>query len=125
MENIKILLLENIHPIAKQRLESEGFVVDLKSYAPEENELLELVKKYNVIGIRSKTEITDKVLQSGSHLLSLGCFCIGTNQVNLGSANSHGIPVFNAPYSNTRSVAELVICEMISWAKPAQTCSPL
>ncbi|GIL16914.1 MAG: D-3-phosphoglycerate dehydrogenase [Oligoflexia bacterium] len=117
MEKMKILLLENIHPIAKEKLIEEGFEVELKSYAPDEAELCTLVKQYDVLGIRSKTEVTAKVLDSGSHLLAIGTFCIGTNQVDLATANAKGVPVFNAPYSNTRSVAELVIAEMISLSR--------
>lgn len=117
MEPIHILLVENIHPVAKTRLEEEGFRVDLKSHSPGEEELISLLKNYQAVGIRSKTEMTEKVLQSSQHLLTVGCFCIGTNQVHLGTANSCGVPVFNAPYSNTRSVAEMVIAEMISLSR--------
>lgn len=117
MENIKILLLENIHPVAKTRLEEEGFQVDLKSHSPGEDELIAMLQGYQALGIRSKTEITEKILMNAPHLLTIGCFCIGTNQVNLKKANAHGVPVFNAPYSNTRSVAEMVIAEMISLSR--------
>jgi D-3-phosphoglycerate dehydrogenase len=117
MAQEKILLLENIHPVAKTHLESEGFSVDLLSYAPTEDELCTLLAKYQVVGLRSKTEITEKVLQANPHLLAAGAFCIGTNQIQLNAANSLGIPVFNAPYSNTRSVAELVIAEMIALSR--------
>jgi D-3-phosphoglycerate dehydrogenase len=117
MNPIKVLLLESIHPIAKTRLEEEGFSVDLLGHSPPEAELSDLVKKYQVLGIRSKTEVTEKVLKANSDLLTIGCFCIGTNQVNLEAANRLGIPVFNAPHSNTRSVAELVIAEMIALSR--------
>lgn len=117
MQPIKILLLENIHPVAKTRLEEEGFVVDLLTHAPTEAELSEMAKNYQVLGIRSKTEITAEVLKQNSDLLAIGCFCIGTNQVHLLEANRKGIPVFNAPHSNTRSVAELVIAEMIALSR--------
>lgn len=113
----KILLVENINPIAKTNLEKEGFVVDMLSYAPSEEELLKLLPSYDALGIRSKTLITKKVLENSKNLLTIGCFCIGTNQVDLESARSLGIPVFNAPHSNTRSVAELVICEMIALSR--------
>jgi D-3-phosphoglycerate dehydrogenase / 2-oxoglutarate reductase len=113
----RILLVENIHPVAKDRLEEEGFKVELLTYSPPEKELIEILKDYDVLGIRSKTEITKKLLQSSEHLLALGAFCIGTNQIELEKANEVGIPVFNAPYSNTRSVAELVIAEMVSLAR--------
>lgn len=117
MEKLKILLVENIHNIAKERLEEEGFHVDLISHAPTEEELLQLLPKYQVLGIRSKTELTEKVFDSNPHLFAVGCFCIGTNQVNLSAARKQGVPVFNAPHSNTRSVAELVIAEMIALSR--------
>jgi len=117
MEKIKILLLENIHPVAKEKLMEEGFEVDLKTHAPDENELCQLLQKYQAVGIRSKTEITKKALQANPNLYAIGAFCIGTNQVDLVSANQFGIPVFNAPYSNTRSVAELVIAELVILAR--------
>lgn len=113
MTKLRILLVENIHPVAKQRLEEEGFDVDLISHAPSEDELMSLLPHYQAIGIRSKTEMTKKVLENNKHLLTVGCFCIGTNQVNLDAAKACGIPVFNAPHSNTRSVAELVIAELV------------
>lgn len=117
MEKIKVLLVEGIHAIAKARLEEEGYQVDLISHAPDENELIEKLKNYNVLGIRSKTEVTKKVLDQSKHLLGIGAFCIGTNQIQLSYAKSLGVPVFNAPHANTRSVAELVIAEMISLSR--------
>ncbi len=117
MNTPRILLVENIHPVAKEILLQEGFVVDLVSNSPSESELIALLKNYDVLGIRSKTEVTDRVIEATAHLLAIGCFCIGTNQVNLLRANRSGVPVFNAPHSNTRSVAELVIAEMISLAR--------
>lgn len=113
----KILLLENIHSVAKNRLQEEGYQVDLLSHSPSEDELCQILPQYDVLGIRSKTELTEKVINSASQLLSIGCFCIGTNQVNLDVAKEKGIPVFNAPHSNTRSVAELVIAEMIALSR--------
>lgn len=115
--SIKILLLENIHPVAKERLESEGFVVDLKTQALSEEEIIQILPQYAALGIRSKTEITAKILTSAPQLLTVGAFCIGTNQVDTTVANACGVPVFNAPYSNTRSVAELVIAEMIALSR--------
>lgn len=112
-----ILLVENIHAVAKQRLEEEGYKVDLITYAPDEEELLKILPKYDAVGIRSKTHMTRRVLDANKHLASVGCFCIGTNQVDLLTARELGIPVFNAPHSNTRSVAELVIAEMISLSR--------
>jgi len=112
-DQLRILLLENIHPVAKETLEAEGFSVDLLTYAPAEEELIELLKNYQAVGIRSKSKINKNVIEQSSHLLSIGCFCIGTNQVDLSAAKKAGIAVFNAPHSNTRSVAELVIGEAI------------
>ncbi len=112
-----ILLVENIHPIAKEMLESNGYQVDLISHAPSEKELIDLIPKYSALGIRSKTEITSKVIEKASNLLTIGAFCIGTNQIDLVSARKQGIAVFNAPHSNTRSVAELVIAEMIALSR--------
>jgi D-3-phosphoglycerate dehydrogenase / 2-oxoglutarate reductase len=117
MNPMKILLVENIHHAAKSRLEEEGFIVDLLPNSPSESELIAQLKDYQALGIRSKTEISEKLLASNPHLLAIGCFCIGTNQVKLEKANELGIPVFNAPHSNTRSVAELVIAEMIALSR--------
>ncbi len=117
MSKLKILLVEGIHPVAKDKLEAEGYQVDLLSHAPSEEEYLKLLPQYNVLGIRSKSHINQNILKQNSHLLALGAFCIGTNQVSLDTALESGIPVFNAPHSNTRSVAELVIAEMISLSR--------
>ncbi|KYG68099.1 D-3-phosphoglycerate dehydrogenase [Bdellovibrio bacteriovorus] len=117
MSALRILLVENIHPVAQQTLISEGYKVDLIPHAPSEEELLKILPNYDVLGIRSKTEITANVLKSNPHLTTIGCFCIGTNQVDLMTARESGVPVFNAPHSNTRSVAELVIAEMISLSR--------
>lgn len=117
MSKIKVLLLENIHPVAKEKLEAENFSVELLSHAPSEDELVVLLKNYDVLGIRSKSEITKKILTENRHLLGIGAFCIGTNQIDLAAARECGIPVFNAPYSNTRSVAELVLAEMIALSR--------
>src|SRR4051812_37015984 len=106
---IKILLLENIHPCAREELTDQGFSVDVEKGALGEEQLASILGGYQAVGIRSKTQITKKVLERNPHLLTVGAFCIGTNQINLGEANRLGIPVFNAPYSNTRSVAELVL----------------
>ncbi len=114
---IKILLLENIHPVAAQKLRSSGFEVQEESASLSEDDLLKILPQFHVLGIRSKTNITDKLLNANSHLLTIGAFCIGTNQVDTISANKKGIPVFNAPYSNTRSVAEMVIAQMISLSR--------
>lgn len=114
---LKILLLENIHTIAQKQLEAAGFEVELMSYAPTEDELITLLKDYQAVGLRSKTKLTQKVIQSNPHLLAIACFCIGTNQVDLIAGNKAGMPVFNAPHSNTRSVAELVIAEIVALSR--------
>lgn len=113
----RILLLENIHPCAREELTQQGFEVDVEKGALAEADLIQRLASYQAVGIRSKTQITAKVLQANPHLLSVGAFCIGTNQINLGEAAGLGIPVFNAPYSNTRSVAELVLAEMIALSR--------
>jgi D-3-phosphoglycerate dehydrogenase len=113
MKNLSILLLENVHPVAEEILTKEGFKVTRLSQALSEGELLQELPKYQAVGIRSKTEIRKSVLEANSHLFMIGCFCIGTNQVDLAEAKKNGIPVFNAPHSNTRSVAELVVAEII------------
>ncbi len=113
---IKILLLENISASAVEELKISGYV-EIKQVkgALSDAELCETIKGVHILGIRSKTQITENVIANADKLLAIGCFCIGTNQVNLKSATEKGIAVFNAPYSNTRSVAELVIglCVML------------
>lgn len=110
-------MLENIHPVTKQILEAEGFVVDTEKGALEESSLVERIENYHLLGIRSKTKVTAKVIEKANKLLCIGAFCIGTDQVDGKVANNKGVPLFNAPYSNTRSVAELVISEMIALAR--------
>ncbi|MGE0632046.1 MAG: phosphoglycerate dehydrogenase [Pseudobdellovibrionaceae bacterium] len=117
MKPLSILLAEAIHPVAKSILEAEGFHVDLISHAPSAEELRKLLPNYDVLGIRSKTNLEAELFQEFPRLLAVGAFCIGTNQVAVNGARSQGIPVFNAPHSNTRSVAELVICEMIALSR--------
>ncbi|MBY0308905.1 MAG: phosphoglycerate dehydrogenase, partial [Phycisphaerales bacterium] len=114
---IKILLLENIHPVAEHKLQVEGFQVTMVKSALDEKQLLDVIGDYHCLGIRSKTRVTAPVLEKATKLLTVGAFCIGTDQVDGLSANRLGVPLFNAPYSNTRSVAELVIAEMISLAR--------
>ena len=121
----KILLLENINSIAVSALKDEGYEVELLSYAPAKDELIEKLKNFDAVGIRSKTKMTEEVLSASSHLKAIGCFCIGTNQVDLEVAKNLGIPVFNAPHSNTRSVAELVIAEMIALSRKISDISKL
>ena len=109
-EKIKILLLENISDTAVKNFTRYGYVqVEKLSKAIPEEELIQAVKDVHLIGIRSKTQITAKVLKAAKKLQAIGCFCIGVNQVDLQAATECGVTVFNAPYSNTRSVAELVI----------------
>ena len=114
---MKALLLENIHPSAVARLEAAGFEVDLRKAAMSEDELVHALPGIDLLGIRSNTTITDRVLEAGTDLLAVGCFCIGTNQVDLAAAARRTVAVFNAPYSNTRSVVELVIGEIIVLAR--------
>lgn len=109
-EKIKILLLENIHEEAVKAFRAAGYPnVKLLSKALPEEELIKEIQHTHLIGIRSKTRVTQKVLAAADKLQAIGCFCIGTNQVDLKSATERGVAVFNAPYSNTRSVAELII----------------
>jgi len=110
---INVLLLENVHPFAVEAFKAEGFNVEVYPAGLDEDELCEKIKNVSVLGIRSKTTVTAKVLASANRLMTIGAFCIGTNQIDLREATKRGIAVFNAPYSNTRSVVELVIGEII------------
>ena len=110
---IKILLLENVHPAAFDNLSNDGFSVELVKHSLPEEELIEKIKGIHVLGIRSKTQVTQKVLDAADRLLVIGAFCIGTTQINLETAKKNGVVVFNAPYSNTRSVVELAIGQII------------
>ncbi len=114
---IKILLLEGIHPVAKEAFASEGYAVEAVSGALGEAELAERLRDVHVLGIRSKTQVTEAALAEARRLLTIGAFCIGTNQIALRSATRRGVPVFNAPFSNTRSVAELIIAEIVILAR--------
>ncbi len=114
---VKALLLENIHPAAVETLEARGYEVELRTGSLSEEELLAALPGVQLLGIRSNTTVTARVLTEASDLRAVGCFCIGTNQVDLAAAAARGIAVFNAPYSNTRSVVELVIAEIISLAR--------
>lgn len=117
MSPIRVLLVEGIHPRAKEVLEREGCIVRLESHAPAESELLEWSREVDVVGIRSKTQLTEKILKANPAILAVGAFCIGTDQIDTVCAGNMGTPVFNAPYSNTRSVAELVLCEVIALSR--------
>lgn len=110
---IKVLLLENVHPVALQLFEQEGFQVELRKGALDEDELIEAIQGVHILGIRSKTMVTRRVLESANKLMTVGAFCIGTNQIDLQACTERGVAVFNAPYSNTRSVVELAIGEII------------
>ncbi|ANQ49045.1 phosphoglycerate dehydrogenase [Flammeovirga sp. MY04] len=110
---IKVLLLENIHQDAKERLIQEGYQVELLGGALDEDELCEKIKGVHILGIRSKTMLTRKVVEAADRLMIVGAFCIGTNQIDLDACTEHGVCVFNAPYSNTRSVVEMAIGEII------------
>jgi D-3-phosphoglycerate dehydrogenase len=114
---IKILLLENIHASAHEILRGEGFHVEVIAGSLKEKELAEKIRDVHVLGVRSKTRVTPTALAEARRLLAVGCFCIGTNQVALGDANTRGVPVFNAPFSNTRSVAEMIIAEIVFLAR--------
>lgn len=111
---MKVLLLGGVHPSAEALFREKGYsnVELLKSELAEE-ELLDVIPTVHILGIRSATHVSERVMRQADKLLTLGCFCIGTNQVDLQAAKVHGVPVFNAPYSNTRSVAELVIAEVV------------
>lgn len=111
---IKILLLEGIHQSAVETLQRDGYTdIDYHAKGLKEDDLIEAVQDAYFIGIRSATDLTRRVFEHAPKLTAVGCFCIGTNQVDLEAAQDRGIPVFNAPFSNTRSVAELVIAESI------------
>ncbi|KAJ1728517.1 D-3-phosphoglycerate dehydrogenase 2 [Coemansia biformis] len=115
--DIKVLLLENVSPKAVEILKKAGYQVDSYTKALDKATLIEKIKDVHAVGIRSKTRLTEEVLSHAHKLLTIGCFCIGTNQVDLGYAASRGICVFNSPFSNSRSVAELVIAEIILLAR--------
>jgi D-3-phosphoglycerate dehydrogenase / 2-oxoglutarate reductase len=113
----RALLLENIHPDATARLTKAGYEVRTMPRALGEDELIGALRGVSLLGIRSQTQVTDRVLAAAPDLLAVGAFCIGTNQIDLAAAAKRGVPVFNAPFSNTRSVVELAIAEIISMAR--------
>lgn len=111
---IKVLLLESIHPSAVEAFQAEGYTtVERHETALSEGELAQRIRDAHLVGIRSRTKLPAAVLARAERLIAIGCFCIGTDQVDLAAAQERGVPVFNAPFSNTRSVAELVIGEII------------
>lgn len=106
---MRILLLENIHPAAVERLEEAGYTVETVKGALDEDTLIERIKGVHVLGVRSKTQVSARVLDAADRLMAVAAFCIGVNQIDLDAAADHGVAVFNAPYSNTRSVVELAV----------------
>ena len=113
----RALLLEQIHPDAEALLHSAGFEVETRSGALDEHELVDAVAGVALLGIRSKTHLTERVLDAADSLVAIGAFCIGTNQIDLDAASERGVTVFNAPFSNTRSVVELAIAEIIAMTR--------
>lgn len=111
---MKALLLENIHPLAAELLGGRGVEVTTETGSLDEDELIEALDGVSLLGIRSKTNITERVLAGSPDLLAVGAFAIGTNQIDLEAAAGHGVAAFNAPFSNTRSVVELALAEIIA-----------
>jgi D-3-phosphoglycerate dehydrogenase / 2-oxoglutarate reductase len=116
-EQTKVLLLENVHDSAVAMLRDHGYQVVQQKSALKDRDLFDAARDVHVLGIRSKTQLTAEFFAEAKALLGVGAFCIGTNQIDLQAANAHGVPVFNAPFSNTRSVAELVIGEIVVLAR--------
>jgi D-3-phosphoglycerate dehydrogenase len=114
---IRVLLLENIHPDAAARLVKDGYQVETRARALDEDELIAALDGVHVLSIRSGTQVTERVLDAAPGLLAVGAFCIGTNQIDLPAASRRGIAVFNAPFSNTRSVVELALAEIIAMTR--------
>jgi D-3-phosphoglycerate dehydrogenase / 2-oxoglutarate reductase len=117
VETIRALLAENIHPDASARLAKEGYEVLTLSRALGEDELIDALPGVSLLGIRSGTCVTERVLGAAPDLVAIGAFCIGVNQIDLAAASRHGVAVFNAPFSNTRSVVELALAEIIAMAR--------
>lgn len=115
--DVRVLLLESIHADGRDFLRDKGYQVDTREGALGEDDLIEAMDGVHLLGIRSTTYITEKVLENAPDLIAIGAFCIGTNQIDLAATTKRGIAVFNAPYSNTRSVVELAIAEIISLAR--------
>ncbi|MFT4187877.1 MAG: phosphoglycerate dehydrogenase [Aeromicrobium sp.] len=115
--DVRVLLLENIHTDGRDFLRGQGYQVETRDGALGEDELIEAIQGVHLLGLRSTTYLTEKVVEHASDLIGVGAFCIGTNQIDLAAASRAGIAVFNAPYSNTRSVVELAIAEIISLAR--------
>src|SRR3954467_10628969 len=114
---VRVLLLESIHRDAVTRLEAAGYEVESVRNALDEAELIERIAGVQLLGIRSKTRVTAKVLEAADSLVAIGAFCIGTDQIDLVAPSQAGIAVFNAPFSNTRSVVELALAEIIAMTR--------
>ena len=117
MTSPRVLLLEHIHPGAENLLRGAGYEVRSLPRSLDEDELIDALDGVAVLGIRSKTHVTERVLDAAPGLVAIGAFCIGTNQIDIEAAAEHGIVVFNAPFSNTRSVVELAIAEIIAMTR--------
>src|SRR4051812_11531004 len=113
----KALLLENIDPVAVGLLSAAGYEVDCRRGALDEDDLVKALEGVDLLGVRSKTQVTADALHSNPGLAAVGAFCIGTNQIDLAAASAAGVAVFNAPYSNTRSVVEIALAEIICLAR--------
>ena len=114
---MRALLLENVHPLAADILRDAGFDVETRAPALDPDELITALEGVDLLGIRSKTEVTGRVIEACPDLMAIGAFCIGTNQIDLNTAARHGIAAFNAPYSNTRSVVELAVANILAMAR--------
>jgi len=112
-DRIRVVLLEGVHPAAVEAFTRDGFRVEAERGSPDLARLREMVESAHVVGLRSKTRLNAELIAGARRLLAVGCFCIGTDQVDLRAARSRGVPVFNSPFSNTRSVAELTIAEIV------------
>jgi D-3-phosphoglycerate dehydrogenase len=117
LTTIRALLVENIHPDASARLAKEGYEVSTLAGALGEDELIDALRGVQLLGIRSGTQVSARVLDAAADLVAIGAFCIGVNQIDLAAASSRGVAVFNAPFSNTRSVVELALAEIIAMAR--------
>ena len=114
---LRALLLENLHPVAYDLLAAQGIEVTTRSGALDEDELVDALDGVHLLGIRSKTQVTERVVAQAPELLAIGAYCIGTNQIDLSAAAHHGVAAFNAPFSNTRSVVEIALSEIIALAR--------
>ncbi len=114
---MRALLVENIHPDASTRLAKDGYQVEALPRALDQEELTDALREVHLLGIRSGTQVTERILGAAPHLVAIGAFCIGVNQIDLAAASRRGVAVFNAPFSNTRSVVELALAEIIAMAR--------